>query len=129
LRKGIDVLIETIKKSNNKFNFYIAGNGPMQKKIDEIALLRRVKYQGYLNKEALGKVYTECDILFVPSRAESFSLAWLEAMSYGLPVISSPETAIGLPSIIQKYKYGGKAEGYLAIFERYLEKKINKRTG
>jgi len=124
-RKGTDILIETIKNSSNDFVFHIAGDGPMRKEIEKLTSLHRVSYQGYLQENKLTQLYNDCDVLFVPSRAESFSLVCLEAMSYGLPIVSSPETHIGVPAYAQIINTEETCDGYLTLFKDMLIKKRN----
>jgi glycosyltransferase involved in cell wall biosynthesis len=42
------------------------------------------------NESSLVRLYQSCDILAIPTRADCFSMAGLEAMSSGLPVITCP---------------------------------------
>lgn len=124
-RKGADVLIDTIKTGPKDVNYEIAGSGPLEEQIKEIAKLDNVKYHGYMNQEQLTELYSESDILFQPSRAESLSLVSLEAMSHGLPIVSSADTDIGLPSYVQEVNKDKTASGYHKIFNTTLKKKRN----
>ena len=94
MRKGVDRLINTIIGSPNTFRFHIAGDGPMKSEIEKLQILSHMRYYGYLKKQQVHNLLASCDVLFLPSRAESFALTSLEAMSYGLPIISSKETDI-----------------------------------
>lgn len=123
MRKGTDVLINTIKASSSKFNFHIAGSGPMKDQVEEVSLRKNVKYHGYMESDKLSKLYAECDVLFAPSRAESFSLVSLEAMSHGLPIISSPETMLDLPSYVQEINREDTLQGYNKMFHVKLASK------
>jgi len=125
MRKGVDILIETIKKSPRNYIFHIAGDGEMRNDIEILKSQQNVTYHGYLNKQDLTSLYDHCDILFVPSRAESFSLAGLEGMSYGLQIVSSTDTYIGLPPFIQRINQTGEINDYIAIFAHIFEKKKN----
>lgn len=124
LRKGADVLIEVIKQSPKNYKFFIAGDGELKKQIQNLSKQENVQYAGYLSKSELISLYKKCDVLFMPSRAESFSLVSLEAMTYGLPVISSAETDIGLPPYVQKVNKHG-AEEYLILLAQKLKEKIS----
>jgi glycosyltransferase involved in cell wall biosynthesis len=42
------------------------------------------------NDRRLQRLYQDCDLLVIPTRADCFSIAGLEAMSSGLPVITCP---------------------------------------
>ncbi len=125
LRKGFDILVDLIKKSSNEFIFHIAGDGPLKDEVKKLIPSPNVHYLGYAKKDKLAHLYRDCDVLFVPSRAESFSLVFLEAMSYGLPIISSPETHTGLPPFVQMVNQGGTRRGYFRLFKSMLVKKHN----
>jgi glycosyltransferase involved in cell wall biosynthesis len=56
------------------------------------------------NAPGLRALYAECDALVLPTRADCFSLAALEAMAGGLPVISCPVGAI--PEIVSQDETG-----------------------
>lgn len=56
------------------------------------------------NDEGLRALYARCDALVLPTRADCFSLAALEAMASGLPVIICPMG--GIPEIVEHGKTG-----------------------
>ncbi len=94
--KGIDILVEIIKKLNNgKFKFSIVGDGPYKYKLNEVFKMNNVKYYGFIkSKEVLASIYRKNDILLVPSVKndkweELFGIVLLEGMSSGLAVIAS----------------------------------------
>lgn len=122
-RKGVDRLIDTISRSRNNLRFHIAGDGPMKKDIKRIARSDKVTYHGYLKKNALRKLYSKSDVLFMPSRAESLSLVALEAMSHSLPIVSSRETDMKLPSYIQYVNNEDTSEEYIKLFDTLLRAK------
>jgi glycosyltransferase involved in cell wall biosynthesis len=51
------------------------------------------------NDQGLRDLYTSCDAFVLPTRADCFSIASIEAMACGLPVISCPVG--GIPEIVQ----------------------------
>lgn len=51
-------------------------------------LVKRVKFDGYVEEEHLNTRYVEADLLIAPSLYESFGLVYLEAMRAGLPVVA-----------------------------------------
>ena len=58
----------------------------------------RVEFLGYVPEEALGQLYSSCDIFVAPSLYESFGQIYIEAMSYGKPVIGCGVG--GVPEVI-----------------------------
>ncbi len=61
----------------------------------EAALLDRVRFVGELDDEERDRWYASSDVFCAPSRYESFGLVLLEAMAYGLPVVSCDAGGIG----------------------------------
>lgn len=56
------------------------------------------------NDSRLHRLYETCDALVLPTRADCFSLAAIEAMASGLPVITCPVG--GIPEIVQHGESG-----------------------
>ncbi len=90
-RKGLHDLIDiasTLKDENVEFR--IAG------KIDTVFLkmmgLANVILLGKLSKESLIKEYMNADIFFFPSYLEGSALVTYEAMSWGLPIVTTQES-------------------------------------
>ena len=116
-RKGFDILLkafaEFLKKSTFKNAYlWLAGNGEEQENLvrlaNELNISERVSFLGYV--EDVRQVLWVSDILVMPSRAEEFSLALLEGIASGLPVIVSdiePFTEI----ISEEQNNGFVAEG------------------
>ena len=93
-QKGYDRLIpiiEKLRKEGKDIHLYIIGEGRerklLEKIIDDAELQRFVHLMGYLNNPyALMK---KMDLFVCSSRAEGYSLAIVEAMILGLPILSS----------------------------------------
>jgi len=95
-RKGTDVLLAAIPlvlQQNPDILFELIGNDPGNsyqnrfKADNPDALLQKVIFSGKVDHEALSQAYRACGIFVAPSRYESFGLIFIEAMSYGKPVI------------------------------------------
>ena len=82
------------------------------------------KLLGNLDQEELKKNYLSSDVVIIPSLMEATSLAAMEAMSCGLPVLSS--NVGGMPEIITNGKTGWLVEkgnsSKLAILIEYIIK-------
>lgn len=65
---------------------------------------KRVKFHGFVSKSKLDNFYQNCDVFIAPSRYESFGLIFLEAMSYGKPVIGTKVG--GIPEIVRDKEVG-----------------------
>jgi len=91
--KGYDVLIDTLKlfrNSGQNITIDIAGSGTDKaafKKLFES--LDNVTFHGHLQKEGVKELLYQCDALVLPSRSEAQPLVILEAMSTGIPVVST----------------------------------------
>lgn len=95
-RKGFDLLIESLTKSGmerGSWHLDIIGEGGehkrLQRQIDEAGLHDDITLLGQRNKTQIATLLQESDAFVLPSRGENFSVAVLEALACGLPVISS----------------------------------------
>ena len=88
----------------------LVGDGPDRSECERLTrqldLLDSVKFLG--KQEALVEILSSSDLFLIPSQSESFGLAALEAMSCGLPVISS--SVGGLPELVKHNETGFIAE-------------------
>ena len=60
----------------------------------ELGILDRVTFTGWLDSAHIRGLLVSSDVLILPSHAEGFSMAIVEAFAYGVAVISSPVGAI-----------------------------------
>jgi glycosyltransferase involved in cell wall biosynthesis len=95
-RKGIFDLLEVIKDNKaalrNKFLLHAGGDGETDKLIEFVeknGLKNLVKFEGWVSGEKKKVLLTACDVYILPSYNEGLPIAILEAMSYGLPIIST----------------------------------------
>lgn len=96
-RKGIDTLLAAIPRiieQHAKVRFTMIGHDPgnrCQTKFQkEHARLPedKVRFLGQVSPTHLAAAYRDCDIFAAPSRYESFGLIYVEAMSWGKPVVA-----------------------------------------
>lgn len=90
--KGIDVLMEAIKKVNasgysEKTKFVMVGKGPEYDRITFTYKEPNVVFAGGADDDTLFRLYRESDVFVLPTLFEGMPTVALEAMSYGLPVI------------------------------------------
>lgn len=95
-RKGFDVLISALYEVEKKYSAWelrIIGGGVeednLKKQIAKCNLENKVKLVGRKNKNEIISILQESDLFVFPSRAENFSVAVLEALSAGLPVVAT----------------------------------------
>ncbi len=92
-RKGFDILLEAIKRLENKsIAFVIIGGG--EKKDDYMAFIKENKLDNvylidFLSKNEIIKYYDASDVFVFPTREDIWGLVINEAMSRGLPIIST----------------------------------------
>ncbi|MDM5221855.1 glycosyltransferase family 4 protein [Peribacillus sp. NJ11] len=105
-RKGTYDLIEVANKLKGtidpKFKFLLAGDGEIEKvrkKINELGLNDLFIVPGWIsNEDKIQEIYQKSVIYILPSYNEGMPMSILEAMSFGLPIIS---TKVGsIPSVI-----------------------------
>ena len=94
--KGIYTLIESFKTIYTRFPGFIGiiiGQGEEQEKIrslvNEYGLSDYVRFPGWLTQTELCEYYKAADVFVLPSETEGHSVALLEAMRSGLPIVAS----------------------------------------
>lgn len=78
----------------------LAGNGEEEKaraKACELGIEHQVELLGWINGAAKHRAFCEAKALCLPSYAEGFPMAVLDAWAYGLPVITTPVG--GIPDV------------------------------
>jgi glycosyltransferase involved in cell wall biosynthesis len=93
-RKGVDTLIEALARTGDpRLSLDIAGEGPKWSTLRELADARgvgaRVRFHGFADRAAIASLHARADVFVLMSRAESCSMAMLEAMAAGVPVVAS----------------------------------------
>ena len=100
--KRLDILLRAMKLLNrDDIQLAIAGHGAahqnLQNLTDELGLGERVRFTGFVPAEDLPGLLNSVDIFTMPSEAELLSIATLEAMSTGRPVLLAD--AVALPEL------------------------------
>lgn len=126
-KKGIEVLIDSFSRLHNEFqdwSIVIVGNGEdeyrqsLKKKVSELGLEECISILNPVFGKAKIQLYQESSLFCLPSYSENFGMAIAEALSCGLPVITTNGTPWQL--------LNGDVSTMGARFE-YLGE--NKRTG
>lgn len=93
--KGYEYLIEAFKYLPEDYHLMIVGAGPLRGRLEslisEYGLSGRITLEGYIEDEDLPGYYGACDLFVMSSiiRTEAFGIVQIEAMSCGIPVIST----------------------------------------
>lgn len=94
-RKGIKYLICAMLQilQNRDVQLVIVGDGPgrssLQHLVDSVNLKDNVLFAGHLPTEKLALYYNAADVFVLPSLSEGQSVALLEAMASGLPIVAT----------------------------------------
>lgn len=108
-RKGVDILIPALGKIADLPNWRmtIAGNGNIERYKAEagaLGIAERVQFTGWLNPQAAQEILQRGHILVLASRQENLPMSILEAMAYGLVVVSTPVGAV--PQVLKDGESG-----------------------
>lgn len=94
-RKGIIYLLKAWKEINilhPETQLIIAGEGPLNKEVDQIILqnhLKSITKIGFINENELASLYNSAEIYCSPAtHGESFGIVLLEAMACGIPIVA-----------------------------------------
>ncbi len=109
-QKDDQTLLESFRllaKDMKNIELWIVGDGPMRKKLQLIVqknnLIDKVRFYGW--QEDIKGYLKNSDIFVMASKREGFSYVILEAMSYGLPIVSTNSPS-GPVEILDNGKYG-----------------------
>ncbi|MDO8581567.1 MAG: glycosyltransferase family 4 protein [bacterium] len=140
-RKGIDLVLEALKKIDNPNIVYvIIGDGPEKEKLN----LQLTTYNlsallvGAVSDKALSMWYALCDVFIMTPRkigpdVEGFGLVYLEANAFGKPVIGSRTG--GVPEAVVDGETGllvneGDVDGIAKAIERlFSDDALRKKLG
>lgn len=104
-RKGYKDLINAFGKISAKhpdWSLCLAGNGEIEQAkqlAKSLNLNEKVLFSGWIESHIKEEIFNTADIFCLPSYAEGFPMAVLDAFSYGLPVVATPVG--GLPDILK----------------------------
>lgn len=123
-RKGLFDLLDVVNDHrvflNSKFKLFVGGDGEVQQLLDYIHsnfLEDLVEYVGWVDGPMKNDLLSSCDVFILPSYSEGLPISILEAMSYGLPIVST--TVGGIPELVRGNGYlitpGDKSQLFLCI--------------
>jgi colanic acid/amylovoran biosynthesis glycosyltransferase len=104
--KGQVLLVQAcarLREQGLDFSLTLVGDGPDRQRIEEeIASLQmgsHICLTGSLNQEAVKAHFAKADVFVLPSLAEGIPVVLMEAMSCGVPCVSTPVN--GIPELIE----------------------------
>jgi glycosyltransferase involved in cell wall biosynthesis len=92
VQKNVPLLLHAMRQVPDSITLHVVGDGELRPVLQQIAEqnnLKNVQFHGALYGEDLLNRYREADVFVLPSHKEGLSLALIEAMAAGLPVIAS----------------------------------------
>lgn len=100
-RKGIDILLESLSQIHSEVGVYLVGGKSKQEyqNIIEKYDLKNIHFINFIQLDVLKKYYMAADLFVLPTREDTWGLVVNEAMSYGLPVITTNRCVAGLELI------------------------------
>ena len=107
-RKGVHDLIEALNKTNDKnIEVLIAGSGEEELNLKNMVTkynIKNVKFLGWIDNAEKEKLLLKSQFMILPTYNEGLPMSILEAMSYGVPVIS---TYVGdISTVVEDAKNG-----------------------
>lgn len=96
-RKGVYDLLHALARLNQeslgKIHLILAGSGELaqaQALAQDLGIEAYISFPGWINPQEREQLLAQADIFLLPSYNEGLSMALLEAMSWGLAVITTP---------------------------------------
>lgn len=103
--KGIFDLLDVLRDNKELWNghimLHVGGNGKVdefKQKTVEYGIEDMVIYEGWVSGEKKASLFNLADAYILPSYTEGVPISILEAMSYGVPVLSTPVG--GIPEVV-----------------------------
>lgn len=138
--KGIYDLLECIRdhkvEFQGKLKLYIGGNGEIEhvkQLIKEYGIADITRFEGWVSGDKKIELLNKSDTYILPSYKEGLPISILEAMSYGMPIISTPVG--GIPEIVSNgengylVEPGNKEDIYKAIISLLNDSDLRNRMG
>lgn len=126
-QKGIFDLLEMLSEHREEFEgklrLHVGGNGEvdtLNRMIEELHLHEIVEYEGWVSGNKKIELFNLVDAYILPSYVEGLPISIMEAMSYGLPVLSTPVG--GIPEVVSAdngilFAPGNKEDMYVAVHD------------
>lgn len=106
--KRVNILLDAVAKMRFKAHIALAGSGPaeadLRKQVERLHIGNRVSFLGFVNDDDLLALRRSANLFVIASEADLQSLATMEAMACGLPVIAANSYA--LPELVHNGENG-----------------------
>ncbi|HEX9038576.1 MAG TPA: glycosyltransferase [Ktedonobacterales bacterium] len=135
--KRVDVVIAAMRHVSRPARLVIVGNGPDQIRLQQLArdlgVANRVTFTGLISSYALDSLHAASSLFVIASEAELQSIATMDALLAGLPVVAA--NAVALPELVHNGRNGmlfppGDSVAAAAAVNRLLaDKRLRERMG
>lgn len=119
--------------NNENYSLKIYGDGPERENLSQLIKqlgIKNIELCGYVSQEQLSFLYSDSDYFLLSSKSETFGLVLVEAMSCGLPVLST--SSDGPDSIIDRSELGiiceHNIESYSTALKQLVSTNYNSET-
>jgi glycosyltransferase involved in cell wall biosynthesis len=128
-RKRVDLLLRAasqLKPCIPGLEVRIAGEGPQRAQLERLSrslsLGETVRWLGTLDRIALGREYSRCNVFCLPSVQEGFGIVFLEAMAAARPIVAARAAAVPevVPHalLVEPESYTALAAGIEALYRQ-----------
>ena len=136
-RKGVFDLLDAVEiavSGDADIHVAVGGNGEVARLLSRVShsilLKHRVRYLGWISGVEREQAFASAHAFALPSRAEGMPMSIIEAMSYGLPIISCPVG--GIPELVSDGQSGilvppGNPEHLAAVLQRLAKDERGRR--
>ena len=104
--KGVDLLLEVYRRNEQlrEHPLHLCGSGPDEEKYKALAAKENlpVVFHGRLTAPDVKTIVSKCILLVNPSRMEGFSVALMEALTCGTPVVGWAPQVSELEGVVAK---------------------------
>ncbi len=128
--KGLDTVIKAFARLYHDCLLILAGKGSFQTFLKDLCqkleIASRVRFPGFIPKQDLPRLLACCDCFVMAGFAELQSIATLEAMACGLPIIAADARA--LPELVKPEKNGllfrpGNVDSLHGAMDQFLRRR------
>lgn len=111
---------------DKNWRLQIVGDGPARSEVEMmfVPFADKVEFLGALTDDALKEIYQNAGLLFWPGVNEAFGMTYLEAQSYGLPVVAQDRP--GVRDVLASQRQSAPEDGPEALaleLEQFLKTK------
>lgn len=106
-RRNPDFLVRLAERAPEGYVFVLVGDGPERLAVERASVdsgLKNIYILGKLPQTELPSIYRQSDVFVLPSNYEIYGMVVIEALFFGVPVVSTPTA--GPIDIIGEYRLG-----------------------